>query len=497
MSILFTNGTFYSMNREGEAFHSVLVEDGYIKEVFSENSRTGWNGKTISMEDTAVFPGFIDTHTHSFSGGVALTGIDLGNAKTIGEVLSLLSAGDPSKLGFILGWRFDERQVAERRFPTLAELDAVQPNNPVVIRRVDGHSCVLNSKALKAVPWRGKKPKTHRLTGTYNYQGITFFHDRIDSDGIIEAYRNAARAAREAGLTAVHTMVGDGKKDPAHYRLLADRKGEFEVDFILYPQVTDIKKCLEFGADRIGGCILADGSFGSRTAALIEPYSDNPGCRGKPYRPDRFWRNLIGRANKSGLRCAVHAIGDRAIGQVTQACLESGRKTGFKGNMIIHNELLSDPLIRTQAESGIISVMQPLFDRLWGGQSGFYASILGEERALRCNRLKSLSDAGIPVTGSSDWYITGLEVLAGLHAGVNIHNPAERLSVFQSISLYTANAESIEDTTDGTSGRKLGKILPGYRADFCCFDKDPFKGNDFRSIVIRKMFRKGEEVVCG
>jgi predicted amidohydrolase YtcJ len=497
LKILFTNGLFYSMNREGEIFRSVLTEDGYIRETFPDKTEDNIADEIVDLEGSAVFPGFTDTHTHSFSGGVALSGIDLGNVKSIKEILTLLSAKQESNLGFVLGWRFDESLVSERRFPTLEELDSVQPDRPIVLRRVDGHSCVLNSKAMKMVSWRGKPPKRGLLTGKRNYQGITYFHNQIDSDGIIEAYHNAARAARKAGLTAVHTMVGDGAKDSAHYKLLSERRSEFEVDYILYPQVLDVRECLKLGADRIGGCILADGSFGSRTAALTEPYVDIRSYYGKPYRRTKFWKNFVQKANRYGLMCAIHAIGDRAIGQVTSAYLYSRIKSGFQGNMIIHNELLSDQLILDQKSAGIISVMQPLFDRLWGGEKGFYAKILGKERALSCNRLKSLSQAGIPVTGSSDWYITELDILSGLQAAISIHNPEERLTPYQSIELYTSQAEMIEDNTDGETGRNLGKILPGYRADFCCFDKDPIKINSFKNISIKKMVRKGKVVSCG
>ncbi|RKX77823.1 MAG: hypothetical protein DRP87_08070 [Spirochaetes bacterium] len=523
---LFYNARFYSMRKEGEFFDAILVEDGKIKEVLktsgSDNSESGnefspreggsfpdlvmdspgrllskkelsqIHAKRVDLGGSFVFPGFIDTHTHSFTGGLYTLGIDLSEARSLKEVLELLSGADPVG-GNILAWRFDESKIAEKRFPTREELDRIYPHTPVLVRRVDGHSCVVNTPALESIPIDRKEVSGNRgiLTHRQNHKAIRWFHDSIDPVGIISAYRAAAQKGVERGLTTIHTMVGNGHGDPLHYTLLISRIEEFPVEFIVYPQITDVRKAVELGSLRVGGCVLADGSLGSHTAALTEPYADRLDTRGELYHADSFWESFFRKAHDAGLQSAVHAIGDAAIIQVLGILrrLQLERPADLR-HQIIHNELVPhDWMLDWMAEAEISAVMQPAFDLLWGGDEGYYSKVLGRERALKCNRLASLIKRGVLVTGGSDWYITPLDPLLGIEAAVKMHNPDERLSPYQAVELYTCKASSLS-----FDEKRLGMVLPEYQADLVCLEEDPLYSAKIDSIKVTMTVKKGNIV---
>jgi predicted amidohydrolase YtcJ len=486
MKTLFTNATFYSMRFENESYKSLLVDDGKIIDVFQ--STPTMSAEYVDLQGAFVYPGFIDTHTHSFEGGLYSLGVNLDGVKTIPETLELMSTARPLA-GLIFAFHFDETEVSEKRFPTLKELDKLFPTTPVLLRRVDGHSCVINSEAAKQITW--KKPLSPDFDGLLrkedNDAASHWFHGNLSEEAIIEAYVQASKIAVAGGHTTIHTMIGDAANNPTHFALIEKNKSKFPVEFITYPQMFDIKKALELGSKRIGGCILADGSFGSHTAALTIPYADEPGNYGTLYHDDDFWMNFITEAHNHDLQVGVHCIGDKAVSQVLQA-YEIAQRQNPKDlrHELIHCELMSDDMLKSVRSAGVSCVMQPMFDHLWGGDSGLYARVLGNERAFTTNRFASITRQGILCTGGSDWYVTDLHALKGISAAVNHHNPKEALSPFEAVKLYTVNAARLSHDEN-----RLGKLAQNYQADFTCLASNLLKENDMASIPILSVYKKG------
>ena len=260
---LFYNAKFYSIHKGGEFFSALLVDDfGNIKETFQADPEIR-NVEKIDLNGTFTYPGFIDTHTHSFEGGLYSLGADLEKAVTLEDVFSILSETEAVS-GKIFAFRFDERLVKEKRFPTAFELDKVFPETPVILRRVDGHSCVINTKAAKSIDWDTLLPGNFNgyLSQRKNGKAANWFHRNLDNESILNIYHKAANIAVNTGHTTIHTMIGDGLSNIKHYKLIKDNLHQFPVEFILYPQITDVTKALEISSPRIGGCVLADGSFG-------------------------------------------------------------------------------------------------------------------------------------------------------------------------------------------------------------------------------------------
>jgi hypothetical protein len=467
---LFTNAKFWNNGSFDNPIKAILCENGKIIEIYASTSDLPPNAEHFNLKGNYVFPGFIDTHTHSFEGGLYSLMIDLSAAQSLQDVFDLIESGANDKGKFIFAWNFDETKIKEARFPRRAELNQIVKDKNLVLRRVDGHSCVLNSYAYYNI--HQAIPRFHSddeiLRALENDTAVHWFHNNLDNELILRSYHAASDIALKGGFSTIHTMVGDANMSIGHYSSLEERLDDFDVDFILYPQSFSLDQALAVGAKRIGGCILADGSIGSYTAAMYEPYKGKP-IRGTLYQTDAFWQDFITRAHQNNLQVAVHCIGDRAIDQINKVYM-SLANSDFKDlrHQLIHCELTDDALINQIKASGAVPVMQPMFDHLWGGDSGFYSRALGLERSKIMNRFGSFLSRGIKITGSSDWYITSLDIRQSLSAAIKHHNPLERLSPAQAIDIYTQNAAWLSHDEN-----HRGKIEIGFDADFSILNYDP------------------------
>lgn len=466
----FYNGHFWVNHAFDEQVKGILCEKGTIKDILYHDCDLDKDIFRVNLNGAYVFPGFIDTHTHSFEGGLYSLMIDLSEARSLDDVFNLIAEGGRQKGEYIFAWNFDENNIAEKRFPTREELDRVVADKNLVVRRIDGHSCVINTFACNNILGDDHKIYCEDpvLRGVENDKAVHWFHNNLDNELILKSYHAASQIALKGGFGTVHTMVGDADMSMGHYYLLEKHLAEFAVDFVLYPQSFNIEAALDLGAKRIGGCILADGSIGSLTAAFFQPYQGRP-IFGNLYQSDQFWFDFISKAHKHDLQVGVHCIGDRAISQINNVYLRLAQSE-YKDlrHQIIHCEVTDNDLLNQIAASSAVPVMQPAFDMLWGGDNGFYAQMLGPERACNMNRFKSMMDMGIPVTGSSDWYITELDIRKSLYVAMNHHNSNERLSLAEAVQIYSYNAAHLSHDE-----HRWGEIKIGKDADFTVLNYIP------------------------
>jgi predicted amidohydrolase YtcJ len=349
---------------------------------------------------------------------------------------------------------------------------------------------VINTAAAKQIPWEKPLPKNFNgiLRRRENDFVANCFHQKVDEEGIIRAYKKVSELAVKNGLTTIHTMIGDGRNDVEHLPFLQKNVSEFPIEFVLYPQITDVKTVLNLGLQRIGGCILADGSFGSHTAGLKKPYFDQPENVGCCYQTDEYWEHFVQEAHDADLQVFIHAIGDAAIQQVINAYKKAQLKSPKPlRHAVIHNELTDDAMLHDMAKYGMAAVMQPIFDRLWAGKNGLYEQVLGTERTKSTNRFRSILKRKILLTGSSDWYVTDLNPFAAIHAAANTHNPEESVTSFEALQLYTSNAAKLS----GDEAR-LGLITEHYQADFIVVNKNLLESFQPNEIHLQGVFKKGK-----
>jgi len=471
----------------------LLVDNGNIVDMLHSVPATQGDYELIELGDSYVYPGFIDTHTHSFEGGLYSLMTDLSSATCIDDVLAMIHASLQQSGDYLFAWNFDENNIAEGRFPTLDELDKAVPDRCYILRRLDGHSCMANSFACARMRDSGLNVQCEARNGVFkgfdHDRVVHWFQGHLDQETILKSYQAASDIALRGGFTTLHTMVGDANDSIGHYALLKKHLRDYDIDYILYPQSFNINAALEAGADRIGGCILADGSIGSYTAALYEPYQGTP-IRGNLYQTDSFWREFITRAHRYNLQVAVHCIGDKAITQINSIYFELA-KDDYRDlrHQLIHCEITDDDMINHIKASGAVPVMQPVFDQLWGGNNGFYANRLGPERAQIMNRFGSFTQKRVKITGSSDWYITPLNIAQSIHAAMHHHEANERLSASEAVDIYTRNAAWLSHDE-----RYFGDIATGKRADLTVLDTNFCQSFEYQDVKVKAVIKRGEIV---
>jgi predicted amidohydrolase YtcJ len=440
-----------------------------------------------------IVPGLIDSHTHPLEAGLQLLFVDMAGAGTVEEVQERLRdrRKDAVERGMMLGFNLEPDRLKERRYPQRSELDEVIPDAPVFIYRVDGHSAVTNTAGLQLVlaNWPGVKPPgmdgdcngrpTGVLRGEAYERASRIFKHKLAPETVREALRLAGAQAAARGVTTIGALVGVEDTTDNEWRVLLDGLAACQVRTVPYLQTWDVDVPRRFGLKQAGGCLLIDGSFGSRTAALSQPYSDAPGNKGNGYVNDERLLMFLRAAEGTGMQAAVHAIGDRAVEQVVR-CHEQAAEPG-SGNPLRHRvehaELLSEPLIDRIARLGLVLGIQPAFEMEWGGPDRMYALRLGE-RWRSTNPYRRLLDSGIRLAGGSDAPITPIDPVAGIRAAIERPNPVQRitgdesLAMFTSVAAYALNRESA-----------CGSIEIGKDADFTVLTSDPRTKSDCRVVA--------------
>ncbi|MBN2537468.1 amidohydrolase family protein [candidate division WOR-3 bacterium] len=432
-----------------------------------------------------ICPGFIDSHTHPFELGLEQLFADLRRAASVPEALARLhdrlEAGRAA--GTMLGFNLDPDRLAERRYPVRDELDTVVPDLPTLVYRVDGHSAVANSAGLAMLAAHGVElgpaASDGVLAGPAYEQASRRFKARLGPDTVAAALRLASDAAARQGVTTLAALVGNDDLSPTGWRALVCALETRPVRMVAWLQTTSPRLAAELGQPRVGGCILVDGSFGSHTAALNEPYADRPDTSGLLYLADKRLERFLGEADALGLQTMVHAIGDRAVEQVVRVHESLG--TGARGNPLRHRVehaiLLPRSLVERITNQHLLLGIQPAFEDRWGGPGRMYAARLGE-RWRQTNPWRGLLDSGVRLAGGSDAPITPVDPLGGIRAATRHPNPEHRLEPAEALDLFTsAAAHSL-----GLE-RETGRIEPGLEADLVLLDSDPRAETECRVLA--------------
>ena len=222
----------------------------------------------------------------------------------------------------------------------------------------------------------------------------------------------------------------------------------------------------------LAGDLSADGSIGSRSAALTSDYADLPGHRGHAYLdPEQMAEHIIGCTRRS-VQAGFHCIGDQAIDNIAQAFRLAAAALGAdtiraRRHRLEHCELPSASAIETFADLGVIASMQPMFDALWGGPERMYAARLGE-RWQQMNPFRTLLDAGVRLAFGSDAPVTPLDPWAALHAAVHHRTPGQGITLKEAFAAHTVEgwyAAGIDDA---------GTLVAGQRATYAVWDRLAF-----------------------
>jgi predicted amidohydrolase YtcJ len=506
--LLLENATVYASADAKPRRLSIVARDGKIAFVgeAARARRVARPGKRVNLSGAFVFPGWADAHGHLLGLGTSLEVAQLRGAadstdaaRRIAELAAKLPAGS-----WVEGRGWDQNLWPGKSFPDARELDAVVAGRPVAARRVDGHALWLNSRAL-AMAAIGKDTADpsggrilRRADGTPSGILVDNAMDLLDRvvpaatpEDFARRIRAAARACVAVGLTQVQDASGYAPEDVAVLERLAARN---ELPLRVYATVSPEPAALDVffrKGVRVGGGpdfltvraikAYADGALGSRGAALLADYSDEPGQRGllvmAPERLDEVARQ----AREKGWQLWIHAIGDRgnrvALDAFRKATGTLPAKSGRDGSRprVEHAQVVAPEDLPRFGREGVIASMQPTHatsDMPWA------EARLGPERARSAYAWRTLKKGGARLAGGSDFPVESENPLLGFYAAITRQDlrgePAggwrssERLTRREALALFTSDAAwaAFEE-------KSRGKIAPGFAADLTVFRGDP------------------------
>jgi hypothetical protein len=465
---------------------STIIEVGRAEDVDVPR-----DAEVIDAKGKTVLPGLIDAHTHFIGLGTrTLTSLDLTTTKSVTEAVNLVKAKlmELPKGTWLTGRGWDESKWVERRYITRKDLDPVSPDNPVNLTRVCGHLTTLNSKAIQLAkltkdtpdPPGGKidkDPVTGEPTGVLKDVGrlLGGLMPPTTRETSLRGLRKSCEIALSLGCTGIHDAGTGGSGFSMYQTCMED--GSLGVRSYVMPRGDMVLSVFEnagirtgFGNDilKIGPVkMLIDGSMGAHTAALFEPYADEPSTNGIFTTPPEKIKEAAVKAHKLGMQIAIHAIGDRAIEETInalEAAIEEEPRPDHR-HRIEHCEVLHADQIARIKKLHIIPSMQPNFVGEWSGPGGMYETRLGSDRLRLNNPYRRLLDEGIKIAFGSD--CMPFNPLYGLWSAVNHPIEKSRISLVEAVkgfaldAAYSAFEEKIK-----------GSIEPGKLADITILSKD-------------------------
>ncbi len=507
-SMILLNGVIYTLDERKPLASALAIRGDRIIAVGSDREITSSfrAEKTIDLGGKPVYPGFIDSHAHMEGLGAALMNLDLSGTLSEEEAAGRVAGAvrDTARGGWIRGRGWDQNRWPGKGFPTRAALDRASPSAPVFLTRVDGHAVWVNSKALEIAgidretpdPPGGKilRDRSGKPTGVFIDNAVDALQSVIpppSAEERTEAVRRAVRACVACGLTEVHDM-GVDSGGVAVYRNLIDG-GQFP--FRVYAAISGSSSASWASfrksgpvKDARGGRLTiravkfyADGALGSRGAALIEPYSDDPGNRGLTLTSRGELLEAAEQALDAGFQLCTHAIGDRANAFVLDVYDEALTSRGAKGRdirfRVEHAQVLASADIPRFKALGVIPVMQASHctsDMPWAVQR------LGPRRIKGAYAWRSLLREGSIIPGGSDSPVESPNPLWGFYAAVTRQdqnglpeegwNAGERMTREEALKSYT-----LWGAFAAFQEKEKGSIEPGKWADMVVLTDDIMK----------------------
>jgi predicted amidohydrolase YtcJ len=498
-------GPIYTDDDAHPKVAAVAVRDGRI--VFAGDraraeAMVGAQTRVIDLKGATMFPGFTDAHAHLREIGERELTLNLEGSASLAEAMQRLKArvAETPKGRFVYGVNWIETHWPEARFPTREDLDSVAPDNPVVLQRSDGHALVANTLALKLAgitrdtqpPFGGQilKDKDGEPTGMLVDSAMALIGKIVppETDAHkIEEYRAAFRVYSAYGWTGMHNLDVEYADVPIIEGFAA--RGEATLKIYNAVDWRDAKRFLADGprATADGRVItrmmkfFMDGSLGSRGAALLAPYSDDPRNMGFPQMKEADVLPIWETALRNGVQVATHAIGDRGnrlaldwYEDAFKAVPPSERKVNPPRWRIEHAQIVNPADIPRFAKLGVIPSMQTSHAI---GDFYFAPKRLGTARLKGAYAWKSFIESGSIVPGGTDAPVERGDPRIEFYAAITRRSldgfqtpdwhPEEAVDRSTALKMYTlwpAYASFRE--------HELGMIKPGYRADFSVFDTD-------------------------
>jgi predicted amidohydrolase YtcJ len=500
-ALVLKNARAYRYDPEARTYSrhdGLILEGGRIASL--DPADAGAGVASIDVGGATILPAFADCHVHLTDTGY-FTGVrDFGAVRSYEEFAD--AARKLPRESYVLAGQYDESAWRDGRTADATPLAAEFAGTFAMLVRIDGHSCVVNRKTFE---WLNLPAETTgiekdaagepngKLFLEANWRAQSAFMAALPLDAKRAAEARAVELAVSRGCLHLHAQFVGFAREQYAVEIAALRdlpKAKW------YPKVCepDPQLAKELGLPFIGGDVFLDGSIGSCTAAVSEPFlaDGKEGGRGDlRYADARVFEYFSG-AEALGISAGVHAIGDRAIEQAISAwerVLNGKPSANGCRHFIEHFEIARDEHIGRCARLGIYLSMQPQFDLLWGGTGGMYEQRLGSRRMRSMNALARIERAGAVLCGGDDSPVCDLDPLQGMQAAVAHHEAGERLSPEAALTMYTYNAARL-----GHAEVRTGLLAEGYAADLVMLDGDPLDGAAFTDCRVLSTWCDGDIV---
>jgi predicted amidohydrolase YtcJ len=504
--LIVTHANIYTVDHHHPKAEAVAVIGERIVAVGREAQIEAWRGpgtRVIDAHGQLLLPGFNDSHVHFTDGGADLAAVQLNDATSAEEFKRRIAkqAASTAKGAWILGGDWDETKWSPARLPTAALIDEVTPDVPVFVSRYDGHQGLANSAAMRLAGITAGtadvpggvivRDASGAPTGIFKDAAEDLIYKAIpppSHEQRLAAARRALAYAASLGVTSVQHMSADYADVEVYSELL--EKGELTTRIYCAPLETGWQDQAKVGMRhdwgssylRLGAVKgFADGSIGSRTAALFEPFSDEPDNRGilsAEMHPPEAMRERLLKADAAGLQLRVHAIGDRAISMILDIFEAIERADGYHDQRmtIEHAQHVAPKDFERFAKLHVIASMQPshaIDDGRW------VEARIGHERARGSYAWRSFLDHGVTLAFGTDWDVAPLDPLLGLYAAVTRATldgknpqgwiPEQRITLAEAVEAYTLGSAFAE-----FEEKEKGSITPGKLADMVILSGDIF-----------------------
>ncbi|MDR1785473.1 MAG: amidohydrolase [Spirochaetaceae bacterium] len=505
----------------GRFAEALLIEDGLIRVVGTNrevDDVSPIGARVIDAQGALVLPGFYDSHLHAAHAGHRLHEIQVRGVTSIEDLIQrarselrrLDSAPGASAEGPVqgTGWNQDEFDGPVRRFPDRRDLDRITAERPLILSRVCGHTVSCNTRALEdaGIDRNFPDPEGGGIERDAGGAPTGVFHGSATRiiRGLIRPYTDAQVKAQIThtlgrasafGITSIgsHDVFGDnGPQIVAIYNDIfasgaARVRVSLQCNFCTRRQLRDFYDRGWVTGASLGHQFItmgplklfADGSLGSRTAYLLEPYTDEPDSRGYRDMDGQKMNRIVREADSLGYQVVTHAIGDGGVDMaVTSFEGVTGPRRNPKRHGVVHCEVASRTLLERMAARNIIALVQPVF---LTHDLHVAVARLGPERAAYCHAFATMKGLGIPLAFGTDHPVESLNPLDCIRCAVLRQDlpgdeppggffPAERLDTADAVDAYTWGS-AFYSREEGIKGR----LRPGFFADLTALDRDIFQ----------------------
>jgi predicted amidohydrolase YtcJ len=434
--VLYRNGHVYA---PAHPFATAIMVDGavvaWIGDELAATAYADIADEVVDCQGMFIAPGFVDAHVHATASGLARIGLDLRGIARRDDVLAALQDAASKGAGApIFGHGWDETSWDDSRPLTRQEIDRATWGSVVFLSRIDVHSAVVSSALLAQLPGVESLSGYREdglLSQNAHHRAREAMLDSQSASGRRQAQRAFRELAAEHGVVSAHEMAGPIISSFADAQELIELQRHEPGPLIaLYwgAHVDDggIETAQQLGAIGAGGDLFVDGSIGSHTACLHQPYADKA-TAGVTYLTAEQIGQHIAAATSAGLQAGFHVIGDRGMTHVVEGIQRAIDMCGIdairqRRHRLEHAEMMSDA-DRTMLQAASMTVsMQPLFDELWGGSGGMYEQRLGVPRGQVLNDFAAVSSAGLLLALGSDSPVTEVNPWAAVRAAVFPHH---------------------------------------------------------------------------